>query len=408
MNVRPVDSPDVEPRSAGRNLIICCDGTANSFDTGRTNVLRMTMASVQDPDRQLVFYDPGVGTLPEHHLWSKVGRFVSRVRQLAIGAGLEHNVQEAYTFLMENVRPDDRIYLFGFSRGAYTARVLASMLYNVGLLPRGNQHLVPYAMRLLGARQGGQPKWRDFSRFRRTFARPSPASNSGRYPVHFLGIWDTVKSVGWLWSPAVYPNTADNPLITTMRHAVAIDERRAFYRQHLLRPRRDDADVDERWFPGVHADVGGGYPPDHGGLWRPAFEWLVAEARRAGLEVNEEQLRRVREDPKPPDQPAWLEPVAQSLKGAWWLAEFVPKPSKTKRKGKWRTVFRIGRGRFRQIVATANAKGKSPSRIDAAALERLREDDSYRPGSICPCFVERVKSLEVVPEVLVYDCVCRM
>ena len=388
----------------GRNLVVCCDGTANSFDTGRTNVLRTAMAAVQDPERQLLFYDPGVGTLPEHRFWSEVGRRASVIRQLAIGAGLESNVEEAYAFLMEHAQPEDRIFLFGFSRGAYTARVLASMLYNVGLLPAGNQHLVPYAMRLLATRKAGKPSFADFRRFRRTFARPAPGSKSGRYPVHFLGIWDTVKSVGWLWSPAVYPNTASNPRIEHIRHAVAIDERRAFYRQHLVTSRRGDEDWDQRWFPGVHADVGGGYPKEHGGLWRPAFEWMLAEARAHGLLVEDEQVRRVREQTHPPDEP-WAEPIARSLKGLWWLAEYIPKPAQSKRKGEWRTVLRLGRGRYRQLVPTDDA-GTPPSRIDAAALHRVRSDDDYRPKNMCACFVEAVKALDEVPEVMTYACTC--
>lgn len=85
-----------------RNLVVCCDGTNNQFGPENTNVLRLVEVLVQDPQRQLVYYDPGVGTMPEPHLLTRIGRTISKWMGLAVGAGLMRNVEEAYTFLMQN------------------------------------------------------------------------------------------------------------------------------------------------------------------------------------------------------------------------------------------------------------------------------------------------------------------
>jgi uncharacterized protein (DUF2235 family) len=124
----------------GRNLVILCDGTSNHFGGHKTNVARLAKCVVRS-ERQLVYYDPGVGTLPEPDLLSKVHANVRRWISLATGFGLTQNVQEAYTYLMDYWQPGDKVFLFGFSRGAYTVRVLAGLLHILGLLPPGNHQL---------------------------------------------------------------------------------------------------------------------------------------------------------------------------------------------------------------------------------------------------------------------------
>ena len=111
-------------------------------------------------------------------------------------------------------------------------------------------------------------KWKQLcDDFRHTFAREvKPGDEERRFQVHFLGVWDTVSSVGWVWDPKHFPFTAYNPSVKHIRHAVAIDERRAFFRQNLFRP-APGQDVLELWFPGVHSDIGGGGPPEGGRLW---------------------------------------------------------------------------------------------------------------------------------------------
>src|SRR5262249_11558385 len=135
----------------GRNLILCFDGTNNQFGTENTSIVRLIQVLDRDPERQLVFYDPGVGTLPEPGYVSALGKWLSKVVGLAFGAGLFDKVANAYCFLMEHWLPGDRVFVFGFSRGAYTARALGALLHIYGLLPSGSENLVPYLLRLFRA-----------------------------------------------------------------------------------------------------------------------------------------------------------------------------------------------------------------------------------------------------------------
>ena len=130
-----------------RNLVVCLDGTSNEPETDVTNVARLFDMAVKD-DSQLVYYDPGVGTMGARGATTPVGRSLTRAAGLVIGFGVRDNIAEAYSWLMANYRAGDRIYLFGFSRGAYTALALAGMLRTVGLLSPGAENLVPYALKL--------------------------------------------------------------------------------------------------------------------------------------------------------------------------------------------------------------------------------------------------------------------
>jgi uncharacterized protein (DUF2235 family) len=383
-----------------RNLVICCDGTSYQFAAENTSVVRLTQVLDQDAVQQRLYYDPGVGTLPEPGVLTSVGQRFSEILGLAFGVGLTRKVEEAYTFLMDNWEPGDRVFLFGFSRGAYTVRVLAGMLHSLGLLPRGNQNLVPYVMRLFKAvrkdeppEEGGAPSghWKLCQEFRWTFARPvSPEADDRRFPVHFLGVWDTVSSVGWLWDPAKFPFTAHNPSIAVIRHAVSVDERRAFFRQNLMQPMAGQ-DFQEWWFPGVHADVGGGYPEADGGLWRVPFEWLLGEATKAGLRVEPQRWQTVLHRTPPPQHP-WKEPQHESLTPLWWLAEFFPKlrwyPTLSRR------LPTLGLGRRRSI--------QDQALIHQSTLLRIRETN-YAPPNFSKAFLEKIRRLPEVPETLPFE-----
>jgi uncharacterized protein (DUF2235 family) len=129
----------------GRNLVLCFDGTNNEYAATNTNVVKMYAMLDRTQDDQLTYYQPGIGTFAPPGVWGRVKRwFVTRL-DLAIAWLLEEHVSDGYKFLMRYYRPGDRIYIFGFSRGAYTARVLAAMLHKVGLLTQGNEEMVPFA-----------------------------------------------------------------------------------------------------------------------------------------------------------------------------------------------------------------------------------------------------------------------
>ncbi len=388
-----------------RNIVICCDGTSNEFGSQNTNVVRLVQVLDRRSERQLVWYDPGVGTMPEPGFVTALGREWSVVLGLAFGRGLTANISEAYQFLMDQYEPGDRIHLFGFSRGAYTVRALAGVLHQFGLLHHGAYNLVPYVMKLAkavddldeGDAVERQRYWTVCREFGATFARPDATSGFGPCPVkvRFLGVWDTVSSVGWVWDPKHFAFTARNPAVEVCRHAISIDEHRAFFRTNRFRPSKaaPDQDVRELWFPGVHCDVGGGYPLARSGLWREPFRWMVEEAQRAGLEVVAERLEETLRPPQgAPD--GWADAIDESLTPAWWPAEFFPKLSGESREG----VF--GRLRVNLFRRRAVSDG---ALIHRAALERIRRADlAYRPGNLSPAFLDRVRALTEVPESLAY------
>ena len=369
-----------------KNIVVCCDGTNNQFGICNTNVVRIAELVERDPALQLCYYDPGVGTLPEQGMLTRIGRTWSRWMALAFATDIKEKVSTAYAHLMEVWEPGDRVFLFGFSRGAYTARMLAAVLYALGLLPKGNTQLLPYVMRLFGSLRQSSSKdyWHVLNSFRQSFAREIPGRDDARFPVHFLGVWDTVSSVGWVWNAPAYPFTAKLPNVSVVRHAVSIDERRWFFRQNRITP-QDGQDAKEIWFAGVHSDVGGGYPEEQGGLWRVTFEWMLNEARTAGLLVDEERLAHVRNRSPIPAQP-WAEPKHESLEGAWWIAEFVPKLVYNPATKHRRPAIGLGRHRTLQQGAL----------IDVSVLNRLRAGD-YHPPNLSETFTTGVKSLTSLP-----------
>ena len=308
----------------GRNLIVCCDGTANQFAADRTNVLKLAFAAEKDGERQLVYYHPGVGTMAPPGLFTGIGQWLARHAGLAFGYGLKADVRDIYTFIMNEFGPGDRLYIFGFSRGAYTARAVVALLHGYGLLGRGNDALVPYAIQLLWSANEARSDQQRAAYFKLA-AEFKATLSVGECRPHFLGLWDTVSSVGWIANPLALPYTHALPGVDRIRHAVAIDEQRAFFRTNLV-VRDPDRDIREIWFPGVHCDVGGGYPEAESGLSKLSLEWMIGEAAAAGMSFSQIRVDRVlgRAD----DGYAPADPKAKmhrSLTGWWPLAELVPK-----------------------------------------------------------------------------------
>ena len=301
-----------------KNVIILSDGTGNEPKVaGYTNVLRLYDMLVQD-ERQLVWYDPGVGTQGSPKALTALGRSATKLAGLAFGYGLKDNVVDAYTYLMHNFEAGDRIFLFGFSRGAYTARAIAGLLYQVGLLRRGQENLIPYALKLFWWKEGKEVSdqtWREVERISKQFARPDFPRRKPRL-AHYVGVWDTVKAAGVLRGRLVLPWTAEMPIARRLSHAVSIDERRRPYKPNLLSydaPGRQSGDFKEVWFAGVHSDVGGTFEPDHR-LADISLEWLVSEAIDNGLLVDEQVFAKYR------DQPASnAEGEIHDMGWGWWI-----------------------------------------------------------------------------------------
>jgi uncharacterized protein (DUF2235 family) len=282
-----------------KNLVICLDGTGNQLKArGNTNVVRLyEMLDLANPEQQIAYYDPGVGTFSATGAWTPVGRSLSRLLGLAFGSGLKTNLAEAYTYLMRHYEPGDRVYLFGFSRGAYTVRALAGMLKAVGLMRPGLENLVPYAVAVYAKNKDWtRDDWSQLHRFADTFS----ITNENRFavPVQYLGIWDSVKAAGLLRWNLRWLYTRQVPNVRRVRHAVSIDEKRRPYREYLVTQhegkkeaenhekhrstQREPMLLEQVWFAGVHSDVGGTFEDDPR-LATIALKWVVDGAIEAGL-----------------------------------------------------------------------------------------------------------------------------
>jgi uncharacterized protein (DUF2235 family) len=283
------------------NVVLCCDGTGNKLDVATSNVVRLFSVARRDaPHEQVVTYHPGIGTMPAKAALTSVSRWATRLAGSTAGYGLLDDVADLYAYLMRTVNEGDRIFIFGFSRGAFTARVLAGLIHRCGVLKPEFTSLIPYALDLY---RPHQPLDGVVAKFVRLFSR--------RRRVHFLGLWDTVKAFGVIW-PRSLPHLRFNPSVDVVRHALALEERRtmfapttwggtdgdgrgtpAGYVTPATPPRsvEPDQDVKEVWFEGCHSDVGGGLPENWGSLYKHSLEWMVREAQDKRLLVDEEALQ---------------------------------------------------------------------------------------------------------------------
>jgi len=266
----------------GKRLVVCCDGTWNTpdqMDEGQatsTNVSKVALA-VAPHDLggvgQLVFYDKGVGTGTLDHL-----------RGGALGWGLSKNVQDAYMFLVANHDPGDEVFLVGFSRGAYTARSVAGLIRNSGLLRREYASKLDAAYELYRDRSDRtHPRSVEAQLFRKSFSK--------EIRIKFIGVWDTVGALGipnlasvhsisdrWEFHDVTLSTYVDNAF-----HALAIDEHRKPFVPTLWEqnPEAVTQTLEQVWFVGVHSNVGGGYRD--GGLSDLALRWMVRKAEGCGL-----------------------------------------------------------------------------------------------------------------------------
>ena len=292
--------------AVGRNLVVCCDGTGNLWRPGGcdTNVVRLFKALLpDDPHDQLSYYDPGVGT-PDGLVGtdSLAGLLsldtVRRVAGLAWGDGVWANAAQAYSFLCHHYQPGDRIFLFGFSRGAFTVRAVSGLVNLFGLLRPGHEHLMSVLLRLYRhpERHGDvQTERRHVREFCDRFCRADVL-------VHFIGVWDTVETVGMsqLFGLGSHnPRNAEvKPCYQHVRHALALDELRWTFLPRLytepwdpIGPERSFRQV---WFRGAHSDVGGGYVES--GLSVIALQWMAGQAHDLGLRLDLPALARLQGD----------------------------------------------------------------------------------------------------------------
>lgn len=289
--------------TAAKRIVICADGTWNDpGDDYPTNVLRVARAIkpvAADGIRQVVFYDWGVGS------------YAAPVMGGVAGLGMIKNVQDGYRFIVQNYNAGDQLYLFGFSRGAYTVRCLAGMLNNCGVLRRSLADRIPDAFEFYKNRRAkpGSRRAADW--------RQKHTGHRGRATVDFIGVWDTVGALGVPTRVLAFAEESDlffdaelGSNVRVARHAVAIDEQRADFQPTLWQP-KESADMAQIWFAGVHADVGGGYGARKGSklLSDIPLAWMAEEASRAGLELESHLYRQRDLDP--------LAPAHKSHKRFW-------------------------------------------------------------------------------------------
>lgn len=270
-----------------RRLVVCADGTWNDDDDKNgghpTNVVRLAKAVVPTDARgtaQIVYYHKGVGT----------GGWWDRMTGGAFGSGISRNIKACYEFLVREYAPGDELFFFGFSRGAYTVRSLAGLVRNAGILRPEHVGRVDEAYALYRDRSDATHPGADASvHFRAQYAHDAT--------ITCLGVWDTVGALGVPtrgpvgWVSRQRHGFHDVTLSSRVRnafHAVAIDERRGPFAPTLWRVRHDDPAcaspdwrVEQRWFAGVHSNVGGGYPDC--GLSNLALRWMTDRATQCGL-----------------------------------------------------------------------------------------------------------------------------
>ena len=357
-----------------KNIVICLDGTNNQFGKDNTNIIKLYRMLERNPQEQITYYDPGVGTMGDPLYKSGLAKTITQILGSAFGQGMMENVMQAYEFLMDQYEDGDSVFIFGFSRGAYTARVLAAFIKQCGLFERGATNLFPYAEKLFlePVPEDENEKTEYYklrSSFRSTYGRLLNHAGDPLHPgkktppnyqlrIHFLGLFDTVKSYGWLYDQPIIHNEMENPSVLNVRHAIAIDEKRIFFRQAHWLASKGAQTCKEVWFAGSHSDVGGGYPESDSGLAKIVLEWIVHEALPFGLKLNAKRygraLQRKRDKGQWTKLPSLIEdgeirfsapdPKAkahESLESAWKVAQLlpaVPKPWEVANNKNMRTI----------------------------------------------------------------------
>ncbi|KAJ3896907.1 hypothetical protein GG344DRAFT_35753 [Lentinula edodes] len=351
-------SEDTTP-SRIRTHILCFDGTASEYDSENTNVVKFFALLEKDNcDDQLCYYQVSMlGTFFAPGVVSPLFQWCAKVLDEAFAWYLDAHVMDGYRFLMQNFRTGDKICLFGFSRGAYTARALAGMLYKVGLLPRDNQEQIVFAYKLYT--RTDDAGIRLSAGFKRTYCQP--------VEIEFLGVWDTVASVGVIATKTL-PFTSNNSSIKTFRQGIPfLYQHRARFKPNLFhreplnssgsaevegikvetvpRPPTDpgsetapspmsrtlsdyfrrkkqifkfdipkiasrmdeqttrETDVLEVWFAGCHSDIGGGSVSNSTkqSLSNISLRWMVRQVMESqcGIKFNENALSQLENRSEP-------------------------------------------------------------------------------------------------------------
>jgi uncharacterized protein (DUF2235 family) len=308
-----------------KNIVVFIDGTSNAGRKGsrtNTNVFKLFIAAdAANGNLQRCLYIKGVGT------W---GGF-TRVAGGTTGLGVARRIRLAYQFMAGNYEDGDRIYLFGFSRGAFAARSLAGFVEHVGLLLRPHPASVRRAFRIYQRDQSVEKS--ELRYFVRSVNRHYDGRERSPLPVYFIGVWDTVGRLGVPGVNGLLPDRwirfhkTDLPSnVTHARQALALHELRQIFDPEIWTSYTPPQTLKQTWFAGAHSDVGGGYE-DHG-LSDIALCWMAAEAKKVGLRIDETLLE---------SEAQYLAPVHHAISGPFRFVKPVcrsmladhPKPLET-------------------------------------------------------------------------------
>ncbi len=338
-----------------KRIAIFCDGTWNTPDemeNGKpcqTNVVKMASALSHhslDGSPQVMYYHNGVGS---------EGSIFKKIFDGATGTGISENILQAYQFIIQTYEPGDELFLFGFSRGAFTVRSLAGLIRNSGILAVENLDQIPRAFSIYHSRHPRyQPREIESTLFRRTFAVEEVTL------IKFVGVWDTVGALGnplFLKSIASRRNQFhDTELSTKISfafHAMAIDEKRKNFEAALWhqQPGVKNQVLEQVWFTGVHSDVGGGYA--EAGLSDIALQWMASKAQSCNLQLDDMKLG-----------PEAMAPKHESRTGFYQLqSEFV-----------------------RPIGVEVSGNGSTNEFLHPSVVERFKNDRHYRPKNLVDYF----------------------
>jgi len=338
-----------------KRIITCSDGTWDRpgiLDRGKpvqSNVISMHNCICREGAGgilQLKAYDTGVG--------SSTYSIRDQLLGGGTGQGLDQKIMDVYTFLVLNYEPGDHIFLFGFSRGAYTARSLAGFIRNSGILRPEHLPLIERAYGLYRNRnEYTGPDSDTMVAFRRAYCK-EPLTR-----IKFIGVWDTVGSLG-IPLPAFsrynlerykFHDTTLSSTVDYAYHALAIDERRSLFTPTLWNLSTNTKNgstqvLEQRWFPGVHSNIGGGYVDR--GLSDCALHWMIQKAEAVGL-CFDPALRKSL-------QPNNLGELRNSYTPLYWVTRRI-----------WRPV--------RQQTDTFEV-------IDPSVYDRMEKMKDYRPANI--------------------------
>jgi uncharacterized protein (DUF2235 family) len=296
-----------------KRIVLCCDGTWNSADQESngvpcpTNVVKLGYrVAKRDASgvQQFLYYDQGVGT----------GNPVDKISGGAFGEGLEDNIHDAYRFLVANYEKGDELFLFGFSRGAFTARSIVGMVRKCGILSRA--HVSKYKQATELYRSEDHPQSVAAKKFRQDYC----LYGLDDIQVRFIGVWDTVGALGiplrglrWLTRREhQFHDTELSGAVKEAYHALAVDEHRGSFEPAIwdYKP-KDWQHIEQVWFCGAHSDVGGGYA-EHA-LSDIPLQWMIDKAAGAGLAFDQEAMAAN------PLSPSAAGPIHNSMKGFYRL-----------------------------------------------------------------------------------------